>query len=73
MAINTHNFDKLLSLFNELAFSEIEFKAFSTSAYATADDINAVCAKMADIKLQLRQIADLAAEHGLLNNTKEYK
>jgi len=65
MADNT-NYDALLLLCNELAYLQIEFEALSTSAYATADDVNAVCEKMADIKLRLRQIADLASDHGLL-------
>lgn len=65
MADNT-NYEALLLLFNELAYSQIEFKAYSTSPHATSAEVNSVCEKIADLKLRLRQIADLAAEHGLL-------
>jgi len=68
MTIDNVNLEKLLSLFDEYVYtSEIEFKVYSTSPYSTGAEVSAICEKIADMKLQLQQIADLAAEHGLLN------
>ena len=68
MTTDNSNLEKLLSLFDEYVYtSEIEFKVYSTSPYATGAEVSAICEKISGMKLRLRQIADLAAEHGLLN------